>query len=214
MLIQPLEAYHYFAANAKLTSGKYAYERYPEAFQFKKLPILYDEITHTYSSAKMGIYVAPYWYNIFYNETDEATFNDYTLYRLMAYEHDRTFDAVAALKIPDSFQPFDESSSELKVLDYKSNELTVKTDFPTPKLLVYNDSYDPNWRVVIDGQPSELKRVNIAFKGVWVPAGVHQVRFVYGKPWYYFLNAAVLFMCMALLMVIVYLRFGPKVKRI
>ncbi|MBC7225070.1 MAG: hypothetical protein H5T59_12495 [Anaerolineae bacterium] len=46
------------------------------------------------------------------------------------------------------------------------------------------ESWYPHWRVEVDGQPARLLRTDVAFQGVWVPAGEHQVRFAYRWPAY------------------------------
>jgi uncharacterized membrane protein YfhO len=46
-------------------------------------------------------------------------------------------------------------------------------------LLVLADPWAPAWRVTVDGKPAELLRTDHAFRGVWLPAGDHTVRFTY-----------------------------------
>jgi hypothetical protein len=74
------------------------------------------------------------------------------------------------------------NSALLSVTFFNYNVLRLKTDFPIAKFLVYNENYHSEWRVFIDGKKAELVRANVAFKGVWVPAGQHQVVFRFGKP--------------------------------
>lgn len=70
-----------------------------------------------------------------------------------------------------------EDGQGIQVNTFNANQAHVTTSFTTPKFLVYNDSYHPQWRVSVNGRPAELVRANYAFKGVWVPAGTHQVHF-------------------------------------
>jgi len=44
------------------------------------------------------------------------------------------------------------------------------------------DTYDPGWKVTVDGRPAPLLRANVAFRGVLLPAGRHVVEQVY-RPW-------------------------------
>jgi uncharacterized membrane protein YfhO len=44
---------------------------------------------------------------------------------------------------------------------------------------VLTDSYDPDWRASIDGQPTEVLRVNGFQRGIRLPEGARQVRFEY-----------------------------------
>jgi hypothetical protein len=77
-------------------------------------------------------------------------------------------------------QALEGDSETFRVIKYNANGVKLKTDFAEPKFLVYNDSYQRQWRVKIDGRPATLVRANIAFKGVWVPAGHHTVEFSFG----------------------------------
>jgi uncharacterized membrane protein YfhO len=49
-------------------------------------------------------------------------------------------------------------------------------------VVVLVDTYDPGWRVTVDGRPAPLLRTNVAFRGVGVPAGKHVIEQVY-RPW-------------------------------
>ena len=45
--------------------------------------------------------------------------------------------------------------------------------------LVLRDSFDPAWRVEVDGQPAELLRANALYRAVHISAGAHTVSFRY-----------------------------------
>lgn len=81
-----------------------------------------------------------------------------------------------------------EDSQELKVLKVNANGVKVKTDFDFPRFLVFNDSYHSRWKVFVNGQEAKLWRANIAFKGLWVPAGENIVYFRFGENGQYVLN--------------------------
>jgi hypothetical protein len=56
-----------------------------------------------------------------------------------------------------------------------------------PRLLVISDAWHPGWRAAIDGVEAPIHRANYMFRGVFVPAGEHTVRFDYWPPrlgWY------------------------------
>ncbi len=54
-------------------------------------------------------------------------------------------------------------------------ELEVETD--APALLVLSDAYYPGWRATVDGAETPVYATNLAFRGVFVPAGRHRVVF-------------------------------------
>jgi hypothetical protein len=64
-------------------------------------------------------------------------------------------------------------------LEYRSDRQRLETTSSREALLVLADSHDPGWRASVDGAPVELKRANLAFRGVVVPAGSHRVELVY-----------------------------------
>jgi len=55
----------------------------------------------------------------------------------------------------------------------------VKVTTGQRSLLVLADQWYPGWQVTVDGSPADLVRADHAFRGVVVPAGEHQVRFVF-----------------------------------
>jgi hypothetical protein len=59
------------------------------------------------------------------------------------------------------------------------NRVSVGTRSATGGLLVLSDAYYPGWKVTVDGRSARLLRVNVAFRGVVVPAGDHTVLFTY-----------------------------------
>ena len=87
------------------------------------------------------------------------------------------------------FQPLaqfvQEDTPNFHVLKCDVNSIKIKTSFNTPKFIVYNDNYHKHWHAFVDGQPSTLWRANIAFKGMWVPAGQHVVFLRYGSGGHY-----------------------------
>jgi hypothetical protein len=61
----------------------------------------------------------------------------------------------------------------------RPGELHLRVAVPGRRLLVIADSYDPNWRLTIDGAPATVERVNGDFLGCVVEGGEHDVAFVF-----------------------------------
>ncbi len=78
-------------------------------------------------------------------------------------------------------QPIEEDSDSFRVVAFNANHIKIETNFIEPKFLVYNDSYHSQWRALINGRQVPFWRTNIAFKGVWVPAGTQTVEFKFGS---------------------------------
>lgn len=104
-----------------------------------------------------------------------------------------------------NFDIIGQESNQVKALTLKSNSLTVKTDFPHSRFLIYNDSYYDGWQVFINKQKKVLYRANIAFKGVWVPEGKNIVEFRFGYWWQYLINYGLLFLFYGIFVYLIFL---------
>lgn len=62
------------------------------------------------------------------------------------------------------------------------DEVVVRTDAEVPALLLLADLFAPGWRVEVDGQEKPLLRADLVLRAVALPAGPHEVRFVYFDP--------------------------------
>src|SRR5207247_1360779 len=71
------------------------------------------------------------------------------------------------------------------VVDYRSNRVVCEVDAKTSGFLVLLDTYYPGWCAYVDGRDAEILRANFAFRAVEVPAGKHQVEFVYRPQSFY-----------------------------
>lgn len=72
-----------------------------------------------------------------------------------------------------------QSRAAQRVAAQTANTLTIRADSACPGLLVVNQSWAPGWTATIDGQPAPILRTNYLARGVALPAGQHEVRFVY-----------------------------------
>ncbi len=65
------------------------------------------------------------------------------------------------------------------------NEVTVRVTAERPALLFMADTWYPNFRARLNGEPVPLWRANLAYRAVPVPAGEHTVRLVYRPTEFY-----------------------------
>lgn len=97
--------------------------------------------------------------------------------------HDSAFDPAAAVVIEGS-EPLAGlraagGPAEVRVLRYETDRVELEVDNPAPGYLVLSDPFYPGWQALVDGQPAPLERADYAFRAVPVPAGSHQVTFVF-----------------------------------
>ena len=63
-----------------------------------------------------------------------------------------------------------------------ANQVIVRAGLPADGYLALLDSYDPAWKVSVDGAPAPLMRANGLFRAVHLTRGEHVVSFVYRPP--------------------------------
>jgi hypothetical protein len=66
-----------------------------------------------------------------------------------------------------------------ELLTYQSSEVVIRTSSDRNTLLFLADSYYPGWKARVDGQDAKIYRADYLFRAVPVPAGEHEVRFVF-----------------------------------
>jgi hypothetical protein len=66
-----------------------------------------------------------------------------------------------------------------RLLRYGRNSLKLAVDVPAAGLVVINEKYAQGWRATLDGKPTRILRANYIFRGVLVPAGLHEIELRY-----------------------------------
>jgi hypothetical protein len=74
---------------------------------------------------------------------------------------------------------FDLEGSSIKDINFKYNSITSVVKSTKGNFLNFSQNYFPGWRVYIDGKRAELKQVNALIMGVYVPPGIHTVKFAF-----------------------------------
>jgi hypothetical protein len=91
----------------------------------------------------------------------------------------RAFPSTGPLSVRHAMVPLSGPAENFRVSRFDVNGLTLLTNFPEDQFLVYTESYDPAWQVFINGQRAKLYKVNVAFKGIWLPRGHNYVELQY-----------------------------------
>jgi hypothetical protein len=83
------------------------------------------------------------------------------------------------------------SGGQADIISYKSSTIVINVEASNRSLLVLTDSYYPGWKALVDGTERTIYPTDLAFRGVIVEPGHHQVVFEY-RPlsFYYGVGAA------------------------
>ena len=67
------------------------------------------------------------------------------------------------------------SGFEVEVTHSEPERLELRTWNPEEGFLIVNESWDRDWRATIDGEPTQIHRVNGVARGMIVPGGEHRI---------------------------------------
>jgi len=115
-------------------------------------------------------------------------------------------------KAPREAEYVTQSSESFEVLSFDLNHIRLRTNFPSRKFLVYNDSFAPDWQAFVNGKRVPLYRANIAFKGLWLEAGDNIVLLRYHSPWRYCLHIFLIIFYNAFFIILISSFIRLKVK--
>jgi hypothetical protein len=62
---------------------------------------------------------------------------------------------------------------------YEGEHIDLSASNAANALLVLGEKYYRGWKATVDGKPVEIQRVNYILRGVYLPPGSHEVRFVF-----------------------------------
>jgi len=71
------------------------------------------------------------------------------------------------------------AEGKAEIIDYQPAKVVVKTQMATPGILVSTDTYDFEWKALVEGEETKVFRADYDLRAVEVPAGEHEVKFVY-----------------------------------
>jgi uncharacterized membrane protein YfhO len=67
----------------------------------------------------------------------------------------------------------------VELISFEPNELVFAVDATESGLVFISEIYHPAWKATVDGKSVPVYQVDIAFRGVEVPEGKHEVRLNY-----------------------------------
>jgi Bacterial membrane protein YfhO len=78
-----------------------------------------------------------------------------------------------------SMPPASRLKATAKILRYENELVIIATSADNDGILVLADSYYPGWKAFVDGKEKVIRRANLFFRAVPLPAGNHTVEFRY-----------------------------------
>jgi hypothetical protein len=92
-----------------------------------------------------------------------------------------------------------QNAGTVEFTDYAPKRIVLRANAGCPAVLLLNDKFDPNWKVLVDGKPEKLLRCNYLMRGVQVRPGAHTVEFRFEPPvGTLYVTVAALGLCLAL----------------
>lgn len=77
-------------------------------------------------------------------------------------------------------QPVWDSASSLKLKTFSNDTITYDADLKGAQFAVFSEIYYPKgWNAYVDGKKTEYVNTNYALRGISLPAGKHEVKFIF-----------------------------------
>lgn len=70
-------------------------------------------------------------------------------------------------------------AGKVEFSSYAPKHIVLKAEASAPSVLLLNDRYDPDWKVLVDGKTENLLKCNFLMRGVFLQPGQHKVEFVF-----------------------------------
>lgn len=106
-------------------------------------------------------------------------------------------------------------NDRIVLTSYQPNELIYKYSASSEKLAVFSEIYYPKgWKAYIDGKESDHFRADYVLRAMALPAGEHEVKFVFKPQTYYTGNTISLASSLALILMLAgYIAYGFRKKQ-
>jgi len=95
------------------------------------------------------------------------------------------FDLKTSAVSTDFEFPKQQINADATFIDYSDQSFKLKTSSNNQAPLVLSNVFYPGWQAFIDGQKTEVKKVNFMFQSILVPKGQHQVEFKFQPQSFY-----------------------------
>jgi hypothetical protein len=108
---------------------------------------------------------------------------------------------------PETFQAEPSPAEIVHPVKLSNNHIELMTESDASTLLFFNDVYNPNWKVKINGQSVEVLRANYLFMCVRVPKGENKITLDF-HPKRFFLGLKIAMITFIILMIMIFCEFA------
>ncbi len=116
----------------------------------------------------------------------------------------------------EGFVPRHDDSAGIRLTNYKINDISYRSGAGSEQLAVFSEIYYDDgltrWDAYIDGQPVKPIRVNYVLRALRIPAGEHDIQFVF-KPKAYTMLEAISTTCMWLILLSIVAALSLAVRK-
>jgi uncharacterized membrane protein YfhO len=79
-----------------------------------------------------------------------------------------------------------DSAASIKLANRQNDNITYSFNAATPQFAVFSEVYyTAGWNAYIDGQKTDIIKVNYVLRGLYIPAGTHKIEFKFHPTSYY-----------------------------
>ena len=133
------------------------------------------------------------------------------LRRLASAEFDPTREVVLDSEVP--MLTARQLKATAKIQRYENKRVTIATSADNEGILVLADSYYPGWKAFVDGREEVIRRANLFFRAIPLPAGNHTVEFRY-EPRSFTVGLAISVATLVALVVVTLFAFRKRKKTV
>ena len=104
-----------------------------------------------------------------------------------------------------------DSTSYVKFINYEDEKIEIEVNASGNNLLFLGDTYYPNgWTAYINGNETEIHKINHGFRGIIVPKGKHKIEFIYAPVSFAITKNIVLVLSVLTILLLIYSLLNEK----